>query len=76
MNYFDIFLFVLKYIPFWAVPMGLMSASFGYNYWLKDYKEMSFAWMAIALFCLTSIIVYFFIGGPDQIIQTFTHVFK
>ena len=75
MNYLDILLFILKYIPFWAVPMGLMSAKFGYNYWIKDFKEMAYAWGAITLFCLTSVALYFVIGGPDQIVQTFTHVF-
>ena len=76
MNYLDILILILKYIPFWAVPMGMMSANFGYNYWLKDFKEMSYGWFTIAFFCLTSTVIYFAIGGPDQIIQNFTHVYK
>lgn len=76
MNYLDLLLFIVKYIPFWAVPMGLMSANFAYLYWLKDFKEMSYAWGIITLFCLTSIGAYFVIGGPDQIVQTFAHIFQ
>lgn len=75
MNFLDIFLFILKYIPFWAVPMGLMSANFAYLYWLKDFREIAYGWGVVTLFCLTSTAVYFVIGGPDQIVQTFTHVF-
>lgn len=76
MNFLDIFLFILKYIPFWAVPMGLMSFHFGYLYWLKDFRELAYIWAGILLFCLTSIVIYFIIGGPDHIVQTFTHVFN
>jgi hypothetical protein len=75
MKLFDAFLFILKYTPFWAVPMGLMSANFAYLYWLKDFREMSYVWWGICLFCLTSIIIYFALGGPDQMIQTFTRTF-
>ena len=76
MNVFDTALFILKYIPFWAVPMGLMSGHFAYLYWLKDYREIAYVWGAVTLFCLTSVALYFIIGGPDQIVQTFTHVFN
>ena len=75
MNFADISLFIIKYIPFWAVPMGFISTHFAYLYWLKDFREMAYVWAAITLFCLTLVAVYFFIGGPDQIIQTFTHTF-
>lgn len=74
MNYLDILIFILKYIPFWAVPMGLMSANFAYLYWLKDYREFAYVWLVLTLFCLTSVAVYFVIGGPDRIVQTFIHV--
>ena len=75
MNYLDLLLFILKYIPFWAVPLGLTSANFTYVYWLKDFREAAYVWAGITLFCLTSVAIYFVIGGPDQIVQTFTHVF-
>jgi hypothetical protein len=76
MNYLDILLFTLKYIPFWATPLGLMSFHFAYLYWLKDYREIAFIWGGLLLFCLTSIVLFFLIGGPDQIVQTFTRVIQ
>ena len=74
MNYLDILLFILKYIPFWATPLGLISIHFAYLYWLKDYREFAVAWGLVILLCLTSIAIYFVIGGPDQIVQTFIRV--
>jgi hypothetical protein len=75
MNFTDITLFILKYIPFWAVPLALISLHFAYLYWLKDFREMAYVWGGISLFCLTCVGIYFALGGPDQIVQTFTHVF-
>jgi len=70
MNLTDIFIFIVKFIPFWAVPMILISIHFAYLYWLKDFREMTYVWGAITLFCLTSIVLYFALGGPDQIVVT------
>jgi ABC-type Fe3+ transport system permease subunit len=76
MNYFDIFLFTVKYTPFWAVPIGVIHANFAYVYWLKDYRELAAVCAIITLFCLTSITIYLIMGGPDQITNTITHVFQ
>ena len=75
MNYIDILIVTIKYTPFWAVPFAIISSHFSYLYWLKDFKEMAYAWGVMVLFCLTSIVIYFFLGGPDRIVQTFTHIF-
>jgi hypothetical protein len=74
MNFVDILIFIVKYIPFWATPLALISLHFTYLYWLKDYREMAIAWGIIILLCLTSIVIYFVIGGPDHIVQTFIHI--
>ncbi len=74
MNILDVVLFIVKYIPFWAVPIGLMSIHFAYLYWLKGYREVSYIWGGIVLFCLTSVVFYLILGGPDQITSTITHI--
>lgn len=76
MQLFDIFLFLCKYIPFWAVPLGLTGLHFAYLFWLKDYKDIAYVWGGITLFCLTAIIIYFVLGGPDQITKTLTQAFS
>lgn len=75
MNLLDIFIFLLKFIPFWAVPLGLTSAHFAYLYWLKDYKEIAYVWGISTLFCLTFVVLYFVIGGPDHIVEVFIRIF-
>ena len=74
MVFYDIILFLLRYIPFWAVPLGLISAHFTYLYWLKDYRDIAYFWAVIVLFCLTLVAVFLLMGGPDQIGSTITHI--
>lgn len=76
MNLFDVSLFVAKYIPFWAIPMGIISIHFAYTFWLKDYRDIAYFWGAITLFCLTVTIVYFIMGGPMGITKILTQVFS
>ena len=76
MNFFDVFLFIVKYTPFWAVPIGLIHANFAYVYWLKDYKDIAKICGAVTLFCLTSVVIYLVMGGPDQITSTLTHIIQ
>lgn len=76
MNLFDVFLFIAKYIPFWAVPCGLISLHFAYTFWLKDYRDVAYAWLGITLFCLTVIAFYFLMGGPQGITKNLTQAFS
>lgn len=75
MNIFDVILFTAKYIPFWAVPMALISLHFSYTFWLKDYRDIAYFWLGITLFCLTAVLIYFAMGGPDGITKILTQIF-
>jgi hypothetical protein len=76
MHFQDILFFVLKYTPFWAVPITMMGIHFAYLYWLKGYREVAYIWGGIVLFCLTSVIFYLVMGGPDKITATLSHIFN
>ena len=67
----DIIYFILKYIPFWAVPIALISAEFGYIYWLKSLKKISITFLITAFFCVISIVYYYLAGGPIGAVKTF-----
>ena len=76
MNFFDIILFTAKYIPFWAVPFGLISINFAYSFWLKDFRHIAYFWLGITLFCLTAVGIYFVLGGPNGITKSLTQAFN
>jgi hypothetical protein len=76
MIFFDTVLFIAKYIPFWSVPLGLISLHFAYTFWLKDYRDIAYFWLVITLFCLTMVILYFALGGPEGITKNLTQAFS
>ncbi len=74
MSFIDIIFFIIKYTPFWAVPLSLTSFHFAYTYWLKDYRQIAYAWGFITSFCLTSVLIYLVMGGPDKMVDTLAHI--
>ncbi len=76
MHFLDVVLFIIRYTPFWAVPIGLMSFHFAYLYWVKDYREVSYVWAFVLLICLTFIVIYLLLGGPDKITNDLVHLLQ
>lgn len=71
----DLFLFVVRYTPFWAVPIFFISVEFGRRYFVKKKKSVYSFCFGIAFFCFISMLFYFVVGGPEKsvkmIIQSF-----
>jgi phosphoglycerol transferase MdoB-like AlkP superfamily enzyme len=59
----DVLFFLLRYTPWWAVPLLIMSIQFSYIYWLKDYRSISIFLGVFAFFCFIMIIVFALLGG-------------
>ena len=68
---FDVIYFLLRFIPFWAIPVMLISMQFCYIYWLKEVRWIAFILGAVVLICLLLIIYYFYAGSPDNSAQYF-----
>lgn len=71
MIFLDSFLFVLRYIPFWAIPGLMIAIQFGYMYWLKDVPRAAYVCGGIAGVCGLFIIYYLWAGTPDNSAQYF-----
>ncbi len=61
----DVLFFILKYTPWWAIPIMVMCIQFGYIYWLKDYRPISVLLGIVAFICLCFLILYILLGGPQ-----------
>ena len=65
MNYFlEGISFLITHTPFWAVPLLLISLNYAYIFWLKSYRDASFLFIFIGLFCSVFIVYYAWHGGP------------
>jgi len=58
--------FIVRYIPFWSVPLFLISAQFGHIYWLKEVRWITIIFASICVICFISLIYYMFAGSPHD----------
>lgn len=65
----DIFHFILKYTPFWAIPLMMICGEFGYVYWLKSIKDVAKTFFTIAVICFFFLVYYIWAGGPDRVVE-------
>ena len=66
--------FILRYIPFWAVPLLLISGEFAYIYWLKSIRRTSKVFMVIGGVAGIFILYYYIAGGPEKSVQLFENL--
>jgi hypothetical protein len=65
----DVILFLARHTPFWAVPMGLISAEFVYIFWFRDKKKLSVFFTFLGFVCLCAASCYFWAGGPEKFVK-------
>jgi hypothetical protein len=65
----DIVFFIVKYIPFWAVPTFVIAGYFAYLYWIKDIREIAIVFCGVAFLSFASLSYWIFTGGPTGSIE-------
>lgn len=74
--FMDIFYFMLRHTPFWAVPMVMICGQFARVYWSREFRKTGLAFAAGAGISLVFIIYYFAAGGPDKAPVKFQEMIK
>ena len=65
----DIVYFFVRYIPWWCVPICIISSEFAYIYWLKSIKRASWTFIILAAITFLLTIFYYWAGGPDKSVR-------
>lgn len=65
----DALFFLVKYIPFWAIPIGVLCVPFGYVYWIKDVRKISFLFVALGSLCGIFTLYWILTGGPNRSVK-------
>lgn len=60
----DFALYLLKYIPFWAVPVLILSLQFGYIFYVKEIKKVYIPCFSLAVISSFLILYYLYAGSP------------
>ena len=67
--------FLVRYIPFWAVPMLMISCQFAYIYWLKSLKKIAAVFITFGFICFSLIVFYFYHGGGERVVYYVQGIF-
>ena len=66
--------FLVRYTPFWSIPLFLLGAEFFYLFWVrKKKKPMTFCLM-ISVFSLVCTVAYYIAGGPEKSVDKFMNL--
>jgi len=71
----DIIYFIIRYIPFWAIPLLMISLQFSYTYWLKNIKRITYLFVGSGGFAFFCIVYYYWAGGPVLAVSKLQHFF-
>lgn len=61
--------FLIRYIPFWAIPALIIGAECTYVFWVRKKKKPMTAFAVVALVGLLANIFYWIAGGPEKSVQ-------
>jgi hypothetical protein len=61
--------FLARHIPFWAVPLMVISGEFAYLFWLKKKKSTAVFCLFFVSIGLISTGFYIWAGGPERSVK-------
>ena len=61
--------FLARHIPFWAIPIAVLGAEFGYLFWLRKKKASTVLCLVFVLFGLGAVSFYVWAGGPEKSVK-------
>lgn len=60
---------MVRHTPFWGIPFLYIGLQFGYIYWVKEFRKISFAFLALGGLAFVSLCYYMVAGGPDHSVE-------
>jgi hypothetical protein len=63
--------FLIRHTPFWAIPLLIVAAEFGYIFWLR--KKKTNVKICILFMLISTVFLgwYYYAGGPDKAVRKF-----
>lgn len=61
--------FLARHTPFWAIPLLVLGAEFGYMFWLKKKKWSAFICLMLVLVGTLATGFYWWAGGPEKSVK-------
>lgn len=63
--------FLIRHTPFWAIPLLIVAAEFGYIFWLRKKKTNVKICIMFMIISTVFLCWYYYAGGPDKAVRKF-----
>jgi hypothetical protein len=61
--------FLIRYTPFWSIPLLIIGGEFSYISWIRKKKKWFIASLSIATFSFFMSVFYYWAGGPEKSVK-------
>lgn len=61
--------FLTRHTPFWAIPLIVLGAEFGYLFWLRKKKANMMVCLLLVCFGMSAVSFYIWAGGPEKSVK-------
>lgn len=70
----DALYFILRYIPWWAVPVLLISFQFANIYFTKEMHKLAWGFTFNCILSTAALAWYIYAGSPDKSVSLFNNL--
>jgi hypothetical protein len=61
--------FLTRHTPFWAIPLIVLGAEFGYVFWLRKKKANMIVCFLLMFLGVSAVSFYIWAGGPEKSVK-------
>jgi hypothetical protein len=65
----DTLYFLVRFTPFWSIPVFMISFEFAYLFWLRKKKKKMMVFVIFLVFSALSTAFYYIAGGPEKSVR-------
>lgn len=59
-------LFLVRFTPFWSIPMLVIGFEFAYLFWVRKKKKRMLGFLLMGTFSFIMTVFYYWAGGPEK----------
>jgi peptidoglycan/LPS O-acetylase OafA/YrhL len=70
----DHFLFIVRHIPFWTIPLGIVCVELAAVFYIKERKKQLMTCIVLGVIFFLILAFYYWKGGPDHLVDYFIEI--
>ncbi|MBL7665775.1 MAG: hypothetical protein JNM93_11630 [Bacteriovoracaceae bacterium] len=68
--------FIVRYTPFWSIPILVITTEYAYIFWLRNKKIPARILISLSIICTLFTAFYYWAGGPERSVRKVIEVIR